>query len=329
MLAVGCAPASRETPPGIDLGEATTDSLPAGWTGDLPDRLEVEGILGTYGSGPGQMAYPEGVAVDNLGRVFVADTGNNRVLRFDSAGVFLGEFGGFGFEEGRFDKPRDLFIGGTLSLLVLDGENARVVKYDLEGRLLGTVVDLASSEAQRELGLVRPGGLAGDTGGSLFVSDAGGDRVLGLDALGGGLRIIGGFGSQPGRFRHPSGLTVSARGTLLVADGGNTRVQALDAFGGFLRAWPLSGPTYSGRVSLAWLPGGRLAIAESDSSRVTVLSSEGRVIARLDRRGRQAGEIDRPAALAVDRSGRLYVADTQNHRVQVFRLVERRATPKR
>jgi hypothetical protein len=115
----------------------------------------------------------------------------------------------------------------------------------------------------------------------------------------------------------------------MVGDGGNGRVQALDSFGSFQRAWPLSGPSSEGKVAVSWLPGGRLAIAEQDSSRLTVLSSDGRLVARLDARGSRPGEINRPSALASDRLGRLFVADTENHRIEVFRLTDRRVPAKR
>lgn len=325
-LACAAAPAGPRTAPPAGAAPDADDLL---FGAALPMRLELDGVVGGYGAGPGQMAYPEGVAVDDLGRLFVADTGNDRILRFDQAGVFLGESGGFGFDAGRFDKPRDLVINRSLSLWVLDGENARVMKYDLEGRLIGTVVDFKSGEAQGLFGRVIPGGLGGEPGGYLYVADTAGDRLLGINPLGGGVSILGGFGSQPGRFRHPTGVTVSGRGTLLVADGGNARVQALDNFGSFLRAWPLAGEEPDGRVAVCWLAGGRLAIAERDSSRITVMSAEGRVLARLEAGGSRPGQIDHPSALATDRLGRLYVADTDNHRIQVFRLDDRSAASRR
>jgi len=323
VLASGCAAGDHVVAGDVAPG----DSLPPSLAGELPYRLDLERVIGAYGSGPGQMAYPEGVAVDDLGRLFVSDTGNNRVLRFDQAGIFLGEFGGFGFDEGRFDKPRDLFVAGGLALYVLDAENARVVRYDLNGRLDGTVVDFESQDARIELGPVRPGGLAGEATGYLYVSDLTSDRLIVLNPLAGGWTPVGGYGSQQGRFRHPTGMAVSARGTVIVGDGGNARLQALDSFGGYLRSFPLADVSRTGRVGVAVLPGGALAACESEFSRLTVFSSDGKLVARLTTRGSRPGELDGPSALAVDRSGRLYVADTQNHRVQVFRVVDR-STPR-
>lgn len=324
-LATGlaCAPAAsdldvRPTPRGAP------DTLAALPSGELPFRLEFEDVVGTYGSGPGQMARPQGVAVDNIGRIFVADTGNNRVERFDPAGVFLGELGGFGFGQGQFDGPRDLAVDG-FNLWVLDVGNLRVLKYDLEGRLAGTALDLDDREVRLRAGRIQPSGLAIDQGGIIYIADSDGDRVFVFRALNASIDVLGSSGTHPGRFRNPSGIAVTPRSTLIVADGGNARVQALDSFGSFLRAWPISGPHRDDKVSVAWMPGSRLAVAEADSSRITVLTSEGRLLARLDQRGSQPGQLDHPGALAVDRLGRLFVADTANDRIQIFRLTERRS----
>ncbi|HEV8481668.1 MAG TPA: NHL repeat-containing protein [Candidatus Eisenbacteria bacterium] len=308
-------PTDHETAPLFGSGTAASG---------LPYELQLERVIGTYGSGPGQMAYPEGVAVDDLGRVFISDTGNNRVERFDQGGVFIGEFGGFGFDDAHFDHPRDLFVSGGLNLFVLDGENARVVRYDTDGRLQGVFVDFNASDARSTLGQVRPTGLGGEATGYLYVSDQATDRLIVLNPLAGGWTPLGGFGSQPGRFRHPTGLAVNLRGTVFVGDGGNGRVQALDSFGGFLRAYPLAGPDPAGRVGVAVLPDGEVAACESDSSRLTVFAADGKLLAQLTSRGSKPGMLDTPSAIAADRLGRIYVADTRNHRVQVFRIVARR-----
>jgi DNA-binding beta-propeller fold protein YncE len=102
-------------------------------------------------------------------------------------------------------------------------------------------------------------------------------------------------------------------------------LQAVDSFGGFLRAYPLADVSRSGQVGMAVLPGGSIAACESEFSRVSIFSSDGKLLARLEDRGSNPGQVNGPSALAVDRAGRLYVADTQNHRVQVFRIVDRLA----
>src|SRR3989304_4859767 len=61
--------------------------------------------FGTLGSGDGQFHDPSGVAVDSGGNIYVADTVNNRIQKFDSNGNFLLSFGSFGSGDGQFNSP--------------------------------------------------------------------------------------------------------------------------------------------------------------------------------------------------------------------------------
>ena len=61
---------------------------------------------------------------------------------------------------------------------------------------------------------------------------------------------------------------------------------------------------------------GRQYICEFGNSRLTVLDSEGEVLELIGRPGSAPGEFNNPWSLALDSRGNLYVADSQNHRVQ-------------
>jgi tripartite motif-containing protein 71 len=283
-----------------------------------PMKLVLARAIGRFGVGPGEFSGPLGVAIDPRGRILVADSGNHRIARFDSAGVFLGEFGGFGYDDNRFDHPTAVWNGGALALWVLDQGNARVVKYDLEGHLLGVLVALRSDETRARLDLVDPEGLAADRGGQLYVTDAAGDRILLFDPLGAVLTPRGGFGTQPGRFDRPSGIAVDDRGRLLVADAGNRRVQLLDSFGEAITSWPLdSGMTGREGVAVAFGPDSTWALADRATGRISVRNAQGAVLAQLVPLAK--GD---PAAsgLAFDGRGNLLATDARHHRLLFYRL---------
>jgi DNA-binding beta-propeller fold protein YncE len=297
---------------------ATPPASPDSTTAAPPYRLVLERAVGKFGVGPGEFSGPLGVAVDPRGRILVADAGNHRIARLDSAGVFLGEFGGFGYDDNRFDRPTAVWNGGALALWVLDQGNARIVKYDLEGHLLGVLAALRSDETRARLDLVDPEGLAADRGGQLYVTDAAGDRILLFDPLGAVLTPRGGFGTQPGRFDRPTGIAADDRGRLLVADAGNRRVQLLDPFGEALTSWPLDpGMTGKDGLAVAFGPDSTWALADRATGRLAVFRLTGALIARSV----PVTKGDPHASgLAFDGRGRLLATDARNHRLLFFRL---------
>lgn len=277
----------------------------------FPEQLVVDRVFGRFGVGAGELTAPQGVAVDPRGRILVADTGNHRIVRFDSSGTYLDQFGGFGSSGNRFDRPTDVCVNGTLSIWVLDRGNARVVKFDLEGRPLGVVVDLRSDALRDRLGTVEPGGFAADAGGQIVLTDTAADRLLEFDPLGAVLVVRGEFGVQEGRFADPSGVAI-AGGAVWIADAGNRRVQLFDASGVFRRSHPIWPTMKASRgLALAVGPRGEYAVADPATGTL-VLYDEGEPLALWTPKD---GKDVWAAGVAFDAAGRLLVADARHHRV--------------
>jgi DNA-binding beta-propeller fold protein YncE len=85
---------------------------------------------GTKGSNKGQFDTPHSVAVDQQGRVYVADRENYRIQIFSPEGEFLQQWTGLG-------APWGLYLTPDQSLYMADGYNNRVLKLNLEGKVLG------------------------------------------------------------------------------------------------------------------------------------------------------------------------------------------------
>lgn len=85
---------------------------------------------------PGEFSKPAGVAVDQDGNVYVADTWNNRIEVFDADGNFIRTFGKAGDGPGYFARPKGIAIDGDGHVWVADAVQDRVQVYTPEGRLL-------------------------------------------------------------------------------------------------------------------------------------------------------------------------------------------------
>ncbi|NIA12678.1 MAG: 6-bladed beta-propeller [Nitrospiraceae bacterium] len=92
--------------------------------------------IGELGHGEGELYYPTNLAMDGDQNLFVTDTGNARVLKFNSAGKFVQQFGDRGEGMGRFVRPKGIAVDRAGRLYVVDAAFENVQIFDSEGKLL-------------------------------------------------------------------------------------------------------------------------------------------------------------------------------------------------
>ena len=88
---------------------------------------------GASGGGDGQFDRPLGIAVDEAGNVYVADTANNRVQVFSSTGEFRQTWGSRGSGDGQFIGPRGIEVDRVGYVYVADTANDRVQVFSSTG----------------------------------------------------------------------------------------------------------------------------------------------------------------------------------------------------
>ncbi len=91
--------------------------------------LKNIGTPGSPGSGNGQFNFESGLAFSANGRLYVADTSNNRIQIFDSSDNFVSAFGSFGSGTGQFHFPTDVAVSPSGMLYVTDTSNNRIQRY--------------------------------------------------------------------------------------------------------------------------------------------------------------------------------------------------------
>ncbi len=96
----------------------------------------IGAIGGEPGGGLGQFTYPTMVTVDDNSNVYVADTLNSRVQKFDAKGNFLLHFGQLGSAWGEFDKPKGVALDSFGNLYVVDTGWSNVQIFNPKGQVM-------------------------------------------------------------------------------------------------------------------------------------------------------------------------------------------------
>ena len=92
-------------------------------------------FLGTFGET--ELDFPMSVDVDTSGNVYVSDSNNHRVVKYNSAGAKVDELGGYGREEGEFIYPYSISVDKVKNYVyVSDPYNRRLQVFDLEGNFV-------------------------------------------------------------------------------------------------------------------------------------------------------------------------------------------------
>jgi hypothetical protein len=260
---------------------------PAGAVTTLAGQAGANGSTDGTGTAA-RFDSPLGVAVDGLGNVYVADTGNATIRKITAAGTvttLAGQAGVSGLADGtgtaaRFNGPSGLAADSTGNLYVADTLNQCIRKITTAGVV---------STIEGTSGLEGPQGLALDGAGNLFVADPNSQTIRKVVLATGAMTVeagqVGSSGSDDGqagqaRFNNPSGVAVDSMGHLYITDTDNHTIREITPAG-----------VVSTVAGLAGTPGSADGVG---------------TVARFDA----------PTGITVNSTGLLYIADTDNHTIR-------------
>jgi DNA-binding beta-propeller fold protein YncE len=293
-------------------------SIPASAAADFGPSFS----FGAPGSANGFFNHPQAAAVNfGNGQIYVADTGNGRIQRFDANGVWQGQFSGSaGF------SPQDIAVDPTTGNVYVASPGK------IEGfTSIGLGIPFATWNPSGQAT-----GIAIDDSGDVWVSDATHSQIHHYGPLGQDKGAISGPGSAPGQVNGPRGLTIrstSGVDQIFVADPSNSRIEAFDTNGNFLNQWAM--PSYTINTGSTTINGTILPLdvavdgsgrvfapdAGTHSNFVAVFGSNGQLqqlFGAPDTDPNNACKVSAPWGVATSPSGRLYVVSTGESRVRVF-----------
>ena len=242
---------------------------------DSSEGLALVATWGRTGQGPAEFREPMGLAVDPSGHLYVADTRNARIQKFAPDGSFLLAWGRSGDGPGEFLKPVDVAVDGQGRIYVSDYDLDRIQVFTSTGEYLGQWGESGKASGQFT---VAAGLEIQPEHNRIYLAEFYNKRVEAYRLDGTLLFQVG----QPGRvwsgaLNYPTDVAVDEQGFIYVADAYNHRIQKFSPEGEYVEKW---GGIFGWGIPASW-----------------------------------PGWFRVPSGIAVDQAGRIFVADSANHRL--------------
>jgi sugar lactone lactonase YvrE len=328
-------------------------------------KVSAAGVVSTFAgtgnagltNGTGTAAsfrFPEGVAVDTSGNVFVADTWNDVIRKISPLGVVstLAGTGSRGTSNGvgavaSFYLPTGLAVDISGNVFVAQRYNHIIRKITAAGVVStfaggGDAATGYPNGTGTSASFDSPSGIAVDKSGNVYVADSSNHAVRKITASGAVSTIAG--NRKPGfvngsdisaTFNSPLGVTVDSSGNVLIADTLNRAIRSISTAnvvstlaggiglqGGFTNG-ARTAASFSSPSSIAVDISGNVFVADTGNNVIRKITTSGVVstfagsgsLGFSDGKG-TAASFNNPAGIAVDSGGNVLVADTGNRAIR-------------
>ena len=280
--------------------------------------LSFSDKFGSTGNDDDEFDQPTDLAITEDGKnLYVVDSKNDRIKMYELTDgsncpsgtdeivndevCFDDSFGSTGSSTGRFDIPTDLAIDKSSGdIYVVDSDNNRVQRFQDDGDYDN--LEFGSSDSNDNDYLGSPSAIAiHGSSDNIYVADSTTDSISVFSDNGNFLFKFGDTGSGDDEFRDVSGMIIDDDDDILyVADTRNDRIQMYELTDG----------------------------SNCPSGTDEIVNDEVCFIDNFGSSGDDDGRFDEPAGLAFDEDDKLlYVADTENNRIQVFEIVSGNTCP--
>jgi tripartite motif-containing protein 71 len=260
---------------------ASTSLLPAE-VEENPNPPAYEKSVGSEGSAGGQFKTVGGLARDSKGNLWVTDSGNARIDEFDESGKFT------------------LTIGKEVNKTKVEAAGTEAEKNICTAISGNTCQAGVSGSGNGQFS--SPYSLAIDPKGNVWVVELTG-HIQEFNEKGEFLRKTGITGNGAGQFTFPQGIAADAKGNIWVADTANRRIDEFNEKAEFVL-------TVGKEVNKTKVEGGG---TEAEKNLCTAASGN---VCKAGVSGAANGQFALPVGITVDSSGNIWVADTENNRIQ-------------
>jgi hypothetical protein len=325
--------------------------------------ITLAGTAGSSGSADGvrdaaRFWHQSGLAVDETGNVFVADSGNSTIRKITPDGLVTTLAGTaflYGSADGtgsaaRFNNPWGVAVDGAGNVFVADWGNDTIRKITPDG-VVSTLAGLAGTSGSLDgMGAAAsfngPRGVAVDGAGNVFVADSGNNTIrkitpAGMVATFAGTAGLSGSTDGTGAaasFNFPTGVAVDGAGDVFVADSYNCTIRKIAPTGvvttfagtGYSGTGSADGPraaaSFTRPEAVAVDGAGNLFIADPGNNTIRKITPDGMVATLAGTAGSSgsadgtgaAASFNLPLGVGVDGAGNVFVADVGNNAIRAI-----------
>jgi DNA-binding beta-propeller fold protein YncE len=324
---------SRKSPkvPTADSQEQVQAPTPAAlprtspYHNDTNPLVRYISTIGRKGEGDGFMMEPAVVFSWN-GRIFVGDSFKRDVQIFHHNGRYSGKLKPLKKADkvkssnGHISNPSGIAVDAKGRVCVTDFSDQYIRMFDVEGTF---IKDLPNHQAKK-------GGLQGvfcDNTNLILVTDSDNCCVQVFQArLDLWMKRIGVKGDEEGRLKLPAQLVCDDNGFIYVVDYGKSMITVFAKSGLPYKSFGGRGAvngSFNVPRGIAIDKSGRIYVSDSLNHRVQVFANDGSWLYTFGGKGSEPGQFIGPSGLSIDRANDcLYVADRNNGRIQVFKILD-------
>lgn len=281
---------------------------------------------------PWHFWHPSSVAATASGNLVVADTGNNRIVKFNPQGQLITTWGRYGHGNGEFDVPSALSMDSSGNIYVLDTAlgNNRVLKFDQHGKFVLAWGKSGAGEGEFSF-VTGQSDMAISLDDEIYISDTENNRIQKFSGGGDFLGYLKPSSEEcPSdcQFYRPSGLAFDSSGNLFVLhkgtrDAPKNLVVKLSASDEYQISFQIdaaadNGDGVSDLAGAAIDDSGNLYVADITGHRILIYSPDGVYQGSLGSQGSSTSQFSTPMDLCFGSDGKIYITDRDNNRIEKF-----------
>ena len=286
---------------------------------DLELHNPVQFLIPTFISEINSTTFksPTGIAVDSENNVYIVDSGNFKVEKFDSNGKLIFSWGNPESLKGQFSHPSGIYVNKKF-VYVTDIGNAKIDMFSTNGSFVYSWGTYGENPGMFHI----PVSISSDRNDSLYVADSGRNVIQIFDIRGNYKDEIHPMFTKGGGFLGINSLVFDSKNNFYAISTDN-KILKYSTIGNFLNFYGSSGSEngrFDNPLAIAMDSKNNFYVADTHNHRIQKFDSDGNFLLSWRMEGSEAGNFEEPVALAIDSSDNMYVVDKKKNTIQKFEL---------